>query len=375
MQSLAYIPASNGIANASLMTVQTVRAANAPTITVNTVAGASAKFYGSMGTPHTFTDPQTGETITIISESTAVDFAGSVSGSTINIDAIAPGYTDTGSKVGDIIVIRPITEWANNIFNALSQSLNDNGSLKAAAVTYNPNVGDYVQTGGIWSTVSGLNGAMTALTAWQGGYQGTIAAIAARAYTASKDTYVDVLRTLSGYTNTFTLVYTEVANGAASPALAANSIRIAKVVTNGTAITSIVQGGLDSLGNFMLPLRVGTKTVDANGWTVYEQGGSRRYVKRFPTAFAVTQGIGANAVAGPFGEASGLPLPVGIASLAQVFCKVTGGMLSGGDVISLGINQTDMTTSNVTPNVYAHNTYNTTVNIQKVIIEMELLTM
>lgn len=133
MQSIAYIPGSDGVANASLMTVSTVRAPLASTILVNTVANVPDKFYGSMGTPNTFTDPITGETITVISEATAVDFAGHVDGSNIEIDAIAPGYTDNGSEVGDIIIIRPVTEWANNIHNVLNEAHEDDGKLKSGA--------------------------------------------------------------------------------------------------------------------------------------------------------------------------------------------------------------------------------------------------
>lgn len=59
------------------------------------------------------------------------------------------------------------------------------------------------------------------------------AAIAARAYTASRDTYVDL--SASG-----TVTYVEVANNAAEPALTPNSIRLFKVVTSATQITSIV---------------------------------------------------------------------------------------------------------------------------------------
>uniref|UniRef100_A0A6M3IE19 Putative structural protein n=1 Tax=viral metagenome TaxID=1070528 RepID=A0A6M3IE19_9ZZZZ len=53
-----------------------------------------------------------------------------------------------------------------------------------------------------------------------------------KTYTASKDTYVD----LKG---DGTYVFTEVLNAAAAPAIAANSIRLAKVVTDATAITSV----------------------------------------------------------------------------------------------------------------------------------------
>lgn len=137
MQSLAYIKGSDGAANASLMTVTNVRTPGATTILTNTVANAPTYFYGSMGTPHTFTDPVTGETITVISDATAVDFAGRIDSGHVEIVAIAPGYTDLGSQVGDIVVIRPVTEWANNIFNVLDEVHEDDGSLKDGVVDTN----------------------------------------------------------------------------------------------------------------------------------------------------------------------------------------------------------------------------------------------
>lgn len=112
------------------MTVQSIRAPGATTIVVDTVAGVSAKFFGSMGTPHTFIDPITSEQIIVISEATCVDFAGHVDGANIEIDAISPGYTDTdGSAINDIVVIRPTTSWANNVHDALNQSHNDDGTM------------------------------------------------------------------------------------------------------------------------------------------------------------------------------------------------------------------------------------------------------
>lgn len=69
-----------------------------------------------------------------------------------------------------------------------------------------------------------------------------------RAYTASKDTYVDIK-------DDGTFTYVEVANGAtAGMALTLNSdgtnaLRIAKVVTSGSAVTSVTQSGVDPLGN------------------------------------------------------------------------------------------------------------------------------
>jgi len=249
MQSLIYIAASNGAGNASLSTIQNVRTPGAVTNTVNTVAGFPVNFYATMGTPRSTVDPVTGETITVVTEASAVDFAGVLNAGKIDIVAIAPGYTDLGSKVGDIIIVRPITEWANNLFNVLSQSLNVDGTIKDTAI---PSVADHIQSGGIWSTLTLLNAAMTTLIGFQNTNRGTVAAVATRAFTASKDTYVDVLRNTT--TNLFTLVYTEVANNAASPALAVNSIRLAKVITSGAAITSITQSGKDSLANLIYPL-------------------------------------------------------------------------------------------------------------------------
>lgn len=125
---------------------------------------------------------------------------------------------------------------------------------------------DYVVSGGVWtgdSYGSTRNASMTALVCYINGQRGTVSAVTARSFTASKDTYIDVLNTAG----TFSLVYTEVTNNAASPALAANSLRLGIVVTgasNIAAATSVNQGlpastvpttcnvggaGIDSLGN------------------------------------------------------------------------------------------------------------------------------
>lgn len=53
-----------------------------------------------------------------------------------------------------------------------------------------------------------------------------------RTYTASKDTYVDI-------SDAGVITYTEVVNGAGAPAIAGSSIRLMKVITNGTEITSV----------------------------------------------------------------------------------------------------------------------------------------
>ncbi len=137
MPSIEQIKASDGTANANMATVQNTRSPGASTIIVDTVLGINPDgFMASMGTPHTFTDPITSETITVISEDTAVDFSGHVDGTNLEIDDIAPGYADTnGSEVGDIIIIRPTTQWGDNVAAVLGAEHQDDGTHGAITPT------------------------------------------------------------------------------------------------------------------------------------------------------------------------------------------------------------------------------------------------
>jgi len=156
--SINLIKSSDGTGNAAMATVQSTRAPLASTIIVDTVDNIPATFYGSMGTPHTFVDPITAETITVISEATSRDFEGHVDGTNLEIDAMAPGNTDLGSAAGDVIIIKPTTEWANNVAEVLAQSHDDVGNITtntiaehtaAAGVTIDSlNIKDGFVTGG-----------------------------------------------------------------------------------------------------------------------------------------------------------------------------------------------------------------------------------
>lgn len=64
----------------------------------------------------------------------------------------------------------------------------------------------------------------------------SIAAVTSRVFAASSDTYVDILDNLDG---TGTVIYTAALNNAAAPTLAANSIRIAIIITGATTIASV----------------------------------------------------------------------------------------------------------------------------------------
>lgn len=267
--SIDSIKASDGSAPASVATVQTVRAPLAATIIVNTVSGINANFHGSMGTPHTFTDPVTSETITVISEATNVDFRGHVDGSDLVIDEIAAGFTDLGSEVGDIIIIKPTTQWGDEVARVLEEAHQDDGKLKTNSLDlfYKPsdNAGSWVVSGGIIAQSAGLIGTFSDIAYYVLGLRYTKLSEANKTYIASKDTYVDI--GIDGVVD-----YNDVANGAAAPTLAANHIRLAKVVTNGSAITSVTQTGIESLGNSIYPYsaRCITKyftTAGANTWT------------------------------------------------------------------------------------------------------------
>lgn len=142
--------------------------------------------------------------------------------------------------------------------SALATSADPNTLL--AATTF-----PFVASGCVWSAVSGLGGTMSGGTIYYNGIPVTVNSVASHTFTASQDTYVDVDKNGN-------VTYQGVTNNAASASLTANSIRVAIVVTSGSAITFINLGqpntGLtgfapiassvpycvqDSLGNLIYP--------------------------------------------------------------------------------------------------------------------------
>lgn len=149
------------------------------------------------------------------------------------------------------------------------------GSIIAAAMNANINPNTllnettfpFVASGLVWSGdsyASTLNGSMSAGVIYYNGIRVIVNAVVAHAFTASKDTYIDV--DVNG-----NVTYLEVTTNAASPALTANSIRVA-IVVSGTgsiaAVGSINQGQenkllpiassvpyavTDSIGNLICP--------------------------------------------------------------------------------------------------------------------------
>lgn len=223
---------------------------------------------------------------------------------------------------------------------------------------------------GVWTFTAGtLVGAMTAiLNCFIAGLNATAAAVASKTFTASKDTYVDI-------SSTGTLVYTEVANGAASPALAADSIRLGLIVSGASAITGVRIRGMDSLGNLIRPLPVGSKYTDSNGWTVYECGGFRKYVKKFGPSFGSVQSVGADSTSGALGEISGTALPEGVSSLSLMRnFQFTWSTSMNSPVFNVAAERNDLLSGSTMPTFYLRNVSSAAANVQNVYIYVELTT-
>lgn len=163
---------------------------------------------------------------------------------------VAPTDAEIQASVGASNPWLPlaIVAVANGFSSIVTGDITNQRSVASAlAIFADAGLQDFVGSGLVFSLSTGLVGKMT--TGWaviNGEFVNK--AYLLHTFTASKDTYVD-LPLGSKPTATDDLTYTAVANGAAAPALAANSIRIAKVVTSGAAITSVTTSGADSLNN------------------------------------------------------------------------------------------------------------------------------
>lgn len=146
------------------------------------------------------------------------------------------GSTAAAHLTGTTVIMAPIDEY----FESLASGYLSTDPLRSSFI---PN---HVVSGGVIAQSAGLVGTLSNVVIHLAGQRYTSGAISNKTYTASKDTYVDVTGSSGG---AVTVTYTEVANGAASPALSANNIRLGKVVTSGSAITGIEQVGYDTLGN------------------------------------------------------------------------------------------------------------------------------
>lgn len=137
------INASNGSGEAVRASITAIRSAGATTNVVDSVTNWPTNFIATSGKE--LTDGT-------LSPSSVLVFSGHLSGSNIIIDALAPGYTDTlGNSVGDVIVLKPTTLWADNISNFLAASLDTDGTLLAGAVDNSAAIASGVVTPAKWT--------------------------------------------------------------------------------------------------------------------------------------------------------------------------------------------------------------------------------
>jgi hypothetical protein len=148
---------------------------------------------------------------------------------------------------------------------------------------------DFVASGCIWtgdSYGSTLSGSMSAGVAYVSGIRLAVAAVTAYAFAASKDTYIDV-------TTTGALTYTAVTLNAASPALAAGSVRIGIVTTEATSIanaTSINQGNITGVTPAASGTFIGVGAFDSLANSINPRLPFRRLVGSFARQSGTTTG-------------------------------------------------------------------------------------
>ena len=205
--------------------------------------------------------------------------------------------------------------------STLSGSKITSGTLPASAsdVASNPEtrenetIGNMVASGLIWSTLTGLNGAMSSGVAYVNGKRLVVSAVATYAFTASRDTYIYV-------DNTGTIQYNPQTNGATQPATPANNQLIAKVITSGAAITAISDLrvlGISSSSKSYTPtwsnLTLGNATVVAT----YTQVGKNVAVKVVFTYGSTTSITGSVGVSLPVNGVSTNFLPLGLVTIVD----------------------------------------------------------
>lgn len=146
------------------------------------------------------------------------------------------GSTPSAHLTGSAVIMASVDEY----FEGLADGTLSTDPIRTSLIQ------NHIVSGGVVAQSSGLIGTFSNIVFYVNGQRYSGTSIADKTYTASKDTYVDITASSGG---TVSVTYSEVANGAAAPALSADYLRVAKVVTNGSAITGVVQYGVDSLAN------------------------------------------------------------------------------------------------------------------------------
>lgn len=209
--------------------------------------------------------------------------------STITCPSDGRGYSGTSASAhltGSTVIMAPVDKW----FTSLASGELSTDPIRTEGWF------DFVASGMVWSGdsyASTRNASMTSGVMYINGRRLTASLVTSRSFTASKDTYIDASDNGDG---TVLLTYTEVANNAASPALAANNVRVGIIVTGASSIAnvgSVNQGEenkvvptvtgteymtvTDSLGNLICPRDpnrklLGYRQITANVTTTDSSG-------------------------------------------------------------------------------------------------------
>ena len=127
MVSIKYLSASNGSGEAVKATVSAARSTGATTLQVDSISNFPEFFIATSGVV-------SGET-GYFDPATMKVFLGHTSSPNIIIDSFAPGYTDAGNSVGDVVVLKPTTEWVNQLVDGFKVLHDDDGTFNSTAVT------------------------------------------------------------------------------------------------------------------------------------------------------------------------------------------------------------------------------------------------
>ncbi len=153
-----YLKVSDGTGDATLMTVTATRLAGSTVLAVNTLVRVPQKFIATSGTL---------DAGGFIDSTTARTFYGQINGSNLQIDGFVAGSTDAGNTIGQVVVIKPNTAWADMIAGfveassvAVGENLLNNGNF------INSSINGYGGTPEDWTSVSGnpIQGGIPALT-------------------------------------------------------------------------------------------------------------------------------------------------------------------------------------------------------------------
>lgn len=302
------LKASDGTGEAVLAHVTANRLVGSTTLLVDSVDNWPTNFIVVTGTINANG---------FISPSGMTQMRAHISGGNIAIDSFEPGYTDIGNTTSDVCIIKMTTEWANDVARLALVSHNDDGTLKNDVITtpdqftdpvdpalrFRENCFDHIASGGVLTGTgygSTLGWSLTAGVVYINGKRYTFAA-ATGLVTASKDTYFDLLEPVSG--NVATLVVTGgniVNNNAASPALAANSVRLG-IIQAGATIVDVARIN-QGQENKMLPIASGVAytVTDTLGNLICPRDPNRRILgyRQITSDFSTTSTSGLQDVPG-----------------------------------------------------------------------------